>query len=146
MKVAIRDAGVEGAFIYLIPGVGINQKINPVAATTPRGLPARGPQSPPGTDFIIALARPDSGRLTWCQNNVAEAFINKCPHYSIVTRGFRQPHTFRFAPKSITKIRQSPANLRAQIMVVAERQDRMPESLGDRVAMAAVLQNTFTIS
>src|SRR5438552_13059067 len=102
MKVTIRDTGVERSFIHLRPCF-LSRKINPVA--TAPGTDLIIDPVAPGTNFILALDRPDTGRLMWGQNYVAQSLVDQCIHHGIVTGSLWQPHTFGFAAKSIAKIR-----------------------------------------
>src|SRR2546421_206177 len=103
-RVAIRNAGIGGDFIDSAPGACVTRKIEPVASTTPRGLPAWGPRSAPGTDFILnPVALPTHGGsdvscLVRRKNHKAQTLINQCIHYRIVAGSLWQPEAFRFAP------------------------------------------------
>src|SRR5438552_10581178 len=119
MKVTIRDTGVERSFIHLRPCF-LSRKINPVATAPGTDLIINPVATAPGTDliinpvaiptrrdtnFILALAHPDTCRLMWGQNYVAQSLVDQCIHHGIVTGSLWQPHTFGFAAKSIAKIR-----------------------------------------
>src|SRR5712691_6982359 len=59
--------------------------------------------------------------------------------------GFRKPQRFRITAKAMTKVSDAPANLRAKIAFVAERQNRVTVSLRNRVAVATMLHCAFAI-
>ena len=60
-------------------------------------------------------------------------------HDLVVTRCLGQPQRLRVAREAVTKICQAPANLRAQIALIAKRQDRVTVGLGERVTMTGTL-------
>src|SRR5262249_51210790 len=79
------------------------------------------------------------------ENHVTHSFFYKRGEYALVARRLWQPHRFRFATETITKVCKSPANLRPQIPFVAERQNRVAVSLSNRVAVPGMSRDAFPI-
>src|SRR5712664_80847 len=117
MKVSVGNTRVDGAFVHLVPFWSA-RIVNPVAI-------ARGS---------------DTRRLMGGENYKPHTFFNQCVHHRVVTRSLWQPHRFSLTLKAVAKISQAPTNLCAQVAIVAQRQNRVPISLSDRVAMALVIR------
>ena len=130
MYKTIGDAGVDG---LIING-------QPVASTTPSGLPAWGPRPARGTD-----TRAYTRRLMRRQNDEAQTFVDQDFHHCIVAGSFRKPHCFRLTSEAMAKISHAPTNLRPQVARIAQGQDRMSIGLSNSVAMSTAFQGTFAI-
>src|SRR5438094_4112885 len=104
MRVAIGNARIDRVFVYSAP-FG-SRVINPIASTTPRGLPARGPRSAHG---------PDTCGVMRLKDHVMQAFAEQRRHNSIVAGSVWQPQAFGLTAVSVTKIGQAAANLGPQI-------------------------------
>jgi len=79
------------------------------------------------------------------QNHIAQPCFNQRGHHTVVASRFGQPQAFGFTSKSIAKVRQSPTNLCFQIAFIAQRQNRMTESLRNRVAVSVLFQCAVAI-
>src|SRR4026208_309526 len=74
-------------------------------------------------------------RLIGREDDVTHPRLDQQRQPLIVRSRLRQPERLRFTTKTKTEIRQPPDNLRQTIAFVAERQNRVPVSLRDRVAV-----------
>ena len=83
--------------------------------------------------------------LMGCENDITQAFFDKCVKHAFVTGRLWQPHRFRVASEAITKVSQSPANLCAEIAFVAERQNRVTVGLRNRVAVPGLRDDALAI-
>ena len=76
-------------------------------------------------------------RLIGRQDHVSDAMLRHQFQRLDVNSRFRQPHTFRIAAKTRFEIGDAPEDFRFLVAAVRQRQNRMMERLGDRIAVAA---------
>src|ERR1043166_2988844 len=96
--------------------------------------------------FPLAVAdAPDASRLIGGENDELDSLLDQGSKRLRIARRLGKPERLGLAPEPMAEVGDSPANLGAEVARIAERQNRVPISLGDRVPMPAAGANTVAI-
>ena len=104
----------------------------------PAPLPAVRPariQRGPGSPVASGLAQ--AGGLGRGQEREANALLRQHLERLAVRRGLREPHPVGLATEAMPEVGQAPAHLGDLVATAAERQDRVPVRLRDRVPVSS---------
>src|ERR1044072_556479 len=105
-----------------------------------------------GIDVVLvylAPARPGTANacaLMRRKNHETHSLVYQRGDDAVIAGSLGQPNGFGLTFEAMTKIRQTPANLRAQIAFVAQGEDRMTVGLRDGIAMPIALPRAVAIS
>ena len=89
---------------------------------------------------LVALVRqrPDGRHLARRQDREPHALLGQHLQHPVVDRGLGEPHALGLAAEAVTEVGLAPTHLRAEVTVVAERQDGVPVGLGYGPTLALV--------
>ena len=113
----------EGGIVGVPPPGGAGQ--GPAA-----GFAGRAPR--------LAVALADRGDLAGRQDREPDPLLGQDRQRAVVDRGLGQPEAVGGAAEAVPEVGEAPADLGAQVAVVAERQDGVAVPLGDRPAAGAI--------
>src|SRR5258705_1179752 len=87
----------------------------------------------------------NSTRLLRSQDHITQALIYQQRQRRIISRSFRKPQRFGIATETVTKIGETPNNLRQPVAIIAAGQNCVAIGLRNSISMAATFGGTFSV-